>query len=239
MPEWWHTLWSYRLEDFLMFSPRAHARLFELVNRAWWPAPLLAALLPALLAAALLLRPQRRWAEPVTLGLLALASAVCAELHFRQSLAGLTWIASGWALAFGLQAVLALLTLATAVTATEPPRGEAAARGLAALLLVLALAWPLATLGFGRPAWQFWQAELFALAPDPTVLGWLAWAALTPQRGLRWAATMAVPLAWCVFAGLMGAAMAAPLAAVLPMAAAALLAQRLLRARQPAAPRGH
>ena len=63
------------------------------------------------------------------------------------------------------------------------------------------------------------------------MLGWLAWATLTRHRGLAWLAAMAVPLAWCACAGLLGAALASPLAAVLPMAAAAVLAMRLQRAR--------
>lgn len=234
MPEWWHTLWSYRLEDLLMFSPRAHARLFELVNRETWPAAPIAAALPALLAVALLAR--QRVAGPLALLLLALATLATAELHLRQSLAALVPLAQPLAVAFGLQALLALGLAAQglkhALAAPGPAEaaapGEHAARALAALLCGLALAWPLAAPWLGRP---WWQAELFALAPDPTVLGWLAWGTLTRRRGLAWLAAMAVPLAWCACAGLMGAALASPLAAVLPMAAAAVLAMRLQRAR--------
>lgn len=36
MSEWW----TYTLSDFLMFSPRVYYRLFELMNRELWPAPL-------------------------------------------------------------------------------------------------------------------------------------------------------------------------------------------------------
>jgi hypothetical protein len=111
---------------------------------------------------------------------------------------------------------------------------------LTALLLGLALAWPLAAPALGRP---WWQAEVLALAPDPTVLGWLAWAACTQRRGLVWLAYAGVPLAWCAFAGLLGAAMASPLAAALPLAAAAVVAGRLaqviaLRRARSAAGRG-
>lgn len=106
MPEWWHTLWSYRLEDLLMFSPRAHARLFELVNRETWPAAAIAAVLPALLAVAL--RARQRVAEPLALLLLALATLATAELHLRQSLSALVPMAQPLAVAFGLQALLAV-----------------------------------------------------------------------------------------------------------------------------------
>jgi hypothetical protein len=254
MPEWWHTLWSYRLEDLLMFSPQAHARLFELVNRETWPAVLLAAALPALLATALFSR--HRHGEPLALGGLALATAAMAELHLRQSLAGLSPIALAWAAAFGLLALGTLaLALATAwgrapsswlIAAQEPTSGTRvtgvlAARALAArtltarvltvVLLGATLAWPLAAPALGRP---WWQAEVFALAPDPTVLGWLAWAAITPRRGWVWLTLSAVPLAWCGFVGAMGAAMAAPLAAVLPLAGAAVVAVRLVPAHRSA-----
>jgi hypothetical protein len=240
MPEWWHTLWSYRLEDLLLFSPRAHARLFELVNRETWPAAAAAAGLPALLAGLLLSRHRR--AEPLALALLGLATLAFAELHLRQSLAALLPAAQPLALGFGLLALVAL-GLATAglrsagpgasnvPASITPAPGEHAARALAALLCGLALAWPLAAPWLGRP---WWQAEPFALAPDPTVLGWLAWGTLTARRGLAWLALMALPLAWCALAGLLGAAMASPLAAVLPMAAAAVMAMRLLRARRSA-----
>ena len=32
--------WSYRLSDFLLFSPRVYWRMFELHNAALWPLPL-------------------------------------------------------------------------------------------------------------------------------------------------------------------------------------------------------
>ena len=38
MSEWW----TYRLSDFLLFSPRTYWRLFELYNLAIWPAQLAA-----------------------------------------------------------------------------------------------------------------------------------------------------------------------------------------------------
>lgn len=236
MPEWWHTLSSYRLEDLLMFSPFAHARLFDLVNRETWPAPLAAGALPALLGAALLSR--RPGGPALALVLLALGTASMAELHLRQSLAGLTAVALPWAAAFGLLALaaagLALHGWRSLPAAQPAPRctpgapGEPAARALAALLTGLALCWPLTAPWLGR---SVWQAEVYALAPDPTVLGWLAWATLAPLQARLWLAMAVVPLAWCVFAGLLGAALGSPLAAVLPLAGTAVLAMRVVRAR--------
>ena len=38
MSEWW----TYRLYDFLLFTPRTYYRLFELYNAAVWPAQIAA-----------------------------------------------------------------------------------------------------------------------------------------------------------------------------------------------------
>ena len=43
MAEWW----TYRPEDFLLFSPRVYWRLFELHNAAVWPVQVPALLLGA------------------------------------------------------------------------------------------------------------------------------------------------------------------------------------------------
>ncbi|HZN96949.1 MAG TPA: hypothetical protein VFB61_04395, partial [Gemmatimonadales bacterium] len=37
MPEWW----TYRLSDFLLFSPRTYYRMIERLNESVWPAQLL------------------------------------------------------------------------------------------------------------------------------------------------------------------------------------------------------
>ncbi len=43
MSEWW----TYRLEDFLLFSPRVYWRMFELHNEAVWPLQIATLLLGA------------------------------------------------------------------------------------------------------------------------------------------------------------------------------------------------
>lgn len=63
MTEWW----TYRLSDFLMFSPRTYWRLVEQYNRELWPAH---ALLVLLGAAALLCA----WRGRFTRGVLAFLS---------------------------------------------------------------------------------------------------------------------------------------------------------------------
>ena len=45
MSEWW----TYSLRDLLLFSQRTYTRLFELHNQEWWPLPLFALALGAVL----------------------------------------------------------------------------------------------------------------------------------------------------------------------------------------------
>lgn len=70
MTEWW----TYRPEDFLLFSARTYWRLFELHNAALWPLPLAG---PPLGAALLwLLWSRRPGAERWTLAILGLLWAL-------------------------------------------------------------------------------------------------------------------------------------------------------------------
>jgi hypothetical protein len=54
MSEWW----TYRPEDFLLFSPRVYWRMFELHNTALWPLHVL-----ALAAGLIIVLLVARWAE--------------------------------------------------------------------------------------------------------------------------------------------------------------------------------
>lgn len=190
MSEWW----TYSPHDFLMFSPPIYWRLFESLNLAWWP------LQPVLAGAALvLLHPKaRRWMPY----LLALAWALSGWAFVWQRYAPIQWVASGFAWAFGLQAVawLALGLLGGASrgwhNGVAPLRQRAGFAGVWFALFVCPLLAPLA----GRP-WV--QAECFGLAPDPTALFSLALGLTLQARsgaeraGLR--LMLLLPLAWCAF----------------------------------------
>lgn len=162
MSEWW----TYRPEDFLMFAPRTYWRLFELHNQAWWPAQLLA--VSAGLAMAVGLWRFRPAALQWAAGVLAVGCTFVAWTFLWQRYAAINWAAVGFAWAFGAQAV-GLLVMATwpslVLTAGQVRRRV----GLGLLLWAL-LVYPLLVLGTGRP-WT--QAEVFGLAPDPTVIGML------------------------------------------------------------------
>jgi len=190
MSEWW----TYRPSDFLMFAPRTYWRLFELHNQAWWPAPWL--LLPAgLFGLGWLVR---RPGPALRAGAcaLAVAWAVVGWCFVRERYAQVHWVMAWGAWAFVAQAVV-LAGLASrpdlqATTAPAVRRGGLLLCGWALLLQ------PLLVLPFGRP-WT--QAEVFGLAPDPTViatLGLLLWASdeSTFTRALLNAAWL-LALVWC------------------------------------------
>jgi hypothetical protein len=185
---------SYRPSDLLMFAPRTYWRLFELHNEAWWPAPWLL-LLAGLAGIAGLLR----WRQPAlraALAGLAAAWAFVGWAFLLQRYAPINSAAPVFAVGFGVEA------LGLALLATRPDLGVAVRRGRRAAGLLLCafglLGHPLLAVVAGRP-WT--QAEVFGLAPDPTVivtLGLLLWA----QAGARFTrlllgALWAVALAWC------------------------------------------
>jgi len=167
MSEWW----TYRPSDFLMFSPRIYWRLFASINESFWPLqPLVIALALAWLA--------RARAHRVAAGALALAVAVVAWAFLWQRFAPINWPARGFAIAFAVLAVLLVaLSIGPALRGTSRwPRR----RFGGALIAWALLGQPLLAPAFGRP-WL--QAEVFALAPDPTAIATLGWLLLVEADG--------------------------------------------------------
>jgi hypothetical protein len=213
--EWW----TYRPSDFLMFSPRIYWRLFEHINLATWPLAALAVVLGLGLLAWCWRRPGSDRAARLTALLLAAAWGHVAWAFLWQRFTPIQWAATGFALAFAVQAA-ALLAAAWPVTgraASSLRRHAGLALAVWALLLHPLLAW-----AQGRP-WQ--QAEVFGLAPDPTVLATLAWLLMAParQQAANWwlAALWVLPVSWC---GLSAATLFAmgSMQAAIPLAGAGL-----------------
>lgn len=234
---WLAEWWTYRPADFLMFSPRIYARLFESLNAAWWPAqPLLVGAGLAWLvlqwraaAAASGSGGRDNAARGAALGLAA-CWTLTAWAFLLERYAPINWAATGFAAGFALQA-LGLALAAAAGGLGGRASGPRAAAGVAIGLWAL-VGHPLLPLAFGQP-WR--QAEVFGLAPDPTALATLAFLLLVrgDSRGARWRLPLlwVVPLAWCALSAAtlatMGSAQAAVMLAV-PMLA--LLAARRGRA---------
>jgi hypothetical protein len=195
LSEWW----TYQPSDLLMFSPRIYWRLFESINRAWWPAQalLLAAGLVGLGRLALPRDAPGACGVRGTATLLAACWGLVAWAFLLQRFEPIQWVARGYAISFGLQAAgLGLLALFGGIDtgSVGPRRRVGIALGLWALLGHPLLSW-----GFGRP-WQ--QAEVFGLTPDPTAIATLSCLLLLRpstlwQRRLL-GALWAVPIAWCL-----------------------------------------
>ena len=157
MSQWW----TYRLSDFLLFSPRTYFRLFELYNEWLWPAqPVVFALWAVLLAGAW---RAAAWAPRALFAALALAWAWVAWAFHWQHLATINWAANGFALAFALQAVLLLAVAVTGARAAPSPSVFGPG-----LLVAAWLGMPWRGLLSGRPGSA---AESFGLTPDATTLG--------------------------------------------------------------------
>lgn len=176
MSEWW----TYRLSDFLMFSPTTYWRLVERYNREVWPLQL--PMLGAGLALLWLAAARRPMAGRVAAPALAAAWLWVGWAFHWQRYAPINWAAEYFAAAFAVQAAL---LLAFAIFGS---RGHATATRSLARPIGLALAgggvllYPLAGLLAGRP-WG--QVEVFGLMPEPTALATLGLLLATgkPHRG--------------------------------------------------------
>lgn len=213
MPEWW----TYGLSDIVMFSRETYYRLFELYNRAVWPAPLVA-VAAGLLILALLLRRADSGAARLVAAMLAAAWLWTAIAFHLKRYATIHWAARWFGAAFVLEAIL--LGMA-AIRGRLTLAGEGLRRrGAVGIFLFALTVQPLAGLVFGRE-WR--QIELFGIAPDPTAAGTLGILLLAAGR-VRWELA-GIPLLWCAVSGVMLLAMEAPDAWITfaPGAAAVLL----------------
>jgi len=198
MSEWW----TYRLEDFLLFSPRVYWRMFELHNANFWPLHLLA-LAAGLTIVLLALRRPRRHGLWVALILAALFAFVGWSFLWSRY-AAINWAIAYVAPAFGLQALLLAIGCAARGGLAFDRQDMAGRLGLlimAAGLVVYPLLPPL----FGQP-WA--SAEVFGIAPDPTAIAALG-VLLAASGGLT-PLLFPIPLLWLLLSGLTLHAMGDP-----------------------------
>ena len=182
---------AWALEDLLPFEPRAYWRLFALENEALWPAQLALLAAGAALVACLLSgrRPSVRWLGPAL---------------------GAVWLWTGWqfvalrygtvnwaapTLAWGFYAegvLLAALGLAGRFSFARPDR---VGLGLTAVALFV---WPLLA-PFDARSWT--EAEVVAIAPDPTAIATLGLLSLAERN--RWTALLCLlPALWLAVSAL-------------------------------------
>ena len=202
---------TYRLSDLLLFSPRTYYRLFELHNRALWPAHL--AFLGAGASILVLLRRSTPWSSTAILVLLSACWVFVAWAYHLERYATINWAARYFAAAFAVQALLMLwhgLGRRRLLFAWPRSGVERAAFGLTLFaLFVEPLIGPLV----GR---DWTQLEVFGATADPTVIatvGLLPMASPRPPRHL-----LIVPVLWCAISGATLWAMGQPDALVVPIA---------------------
>jgi hypothetical protein len=210
MSEWW----TYSLSDFLLFSSRAYYRLFELYNLAVWPWQVVALAL-GVGVLALWLRGGS-WRGCAIAGILVVCWLWVAWAYLLVRYDTINWAASYFAIGFVIEAVL-LLWSGLIRDGLRLRRGRDAATMTGLGMCGIALfAWPSIGWLLGRP---MVQAELFGVAPDPTVVATIG-IILAAQR-IRWE-LLIVPFIWCAISGATLWTMQSPDALLLP--AAALLA---------------
>jgi hypothetical protein len=218
MSEWW----TYSLTSFLLFSPRTYYRLFELTNAELWPAQAVA-LAGGLAILGLMSRPLLPWGGRAAAAILVAVWLFVAWAYLLQRYETINWAARYFAAGFALQA--ALLAWTGLVRDRLRFARDGGPRKLGFTLVIYALAvHPLIAPLTGRPAMQ---AELFGIAPDPTVIATLGvlLVAVRPHWHL-----LVVPLLWCLISGLTLWTMESPEAGVVPALAALAAAITLWKA---------
>ena len=205
--------WStYRLADFLLFSPETYYRLFELHNNAVWPAPLAAALTGLGILALTLFQPP--WAGRAIAALLAAAWLFVGWSFLMTRYADINFAATYFAFAFFAQAALLLLSGVGFARLQPSPSDASFARRIGIGLMAFALlAYPFVGALAGRK-WS--EVELFGIAPDPTVL--LTLGALLLARRVPWELAN-IPALWCIVTGATLWVLDDPAAIIMPAAA--------------------
>ena len=209
MSEWW----TYRPEDFLLFSPRVYWRMFELHNAELWPLHVLT--LAAGLIILLIAWRTGSWTRCLAL-VLAMLWVFVGWSFLWNRYATINWAAVYIAPAFFVEGMLFFVAFLRDALAFDR-RGPA--RGIGYLLLGLALAgYPLLAPLQGR-GWA--SSEVFGIAPDPTVIATLG--VLLLGRGRLLPVLLPIPVLWCLLSGVTLLTMGEPQAWA-PIAALALAA---------------
>ena len=212
MGEWW----TYSAVDFLAFTPHTYYRLLELYNSAIWPLHILALILGGAIVGLIYSRPP--WQGRAISILLALCWLWVAWAYHWRCYASINWAAVYFAWAFALQALLLLWDgVLRGKLSFMPVKNTVGRVGLMVFLYAL-IAQPMIAPLQGR-SWT--QAEVFALAPDPTTLASLGLSLL--MRGKTFWRLLLIPLLWCLITGATLWAMKSPDALVTPLIALAVV----------------
>ena len=220
MSEWW----TYRPSDFLLFAPRTYYRLFELYNAEIWPLHIVA--LFAGVTILLLMRSRIAWRGRLIAVMLAACWLWIAWAFHWQRYATINWAASYFAVGFAIEAALLIWIGVVRGRLQFADQGAAARAGVAIFVFALMVQPPL-TLLAGR---EWWQLEVFGVAPDPTVVATLG--LLLAANRIHWVA-LPIPLLWCLVGGATLWIMNAADAFILPAVALVVLFPAVRRRAAP------
>lgn len=208
-------LQTYRLEDFILFTPDIYWRLLERINDTFWPLHILVVAI-GLIALLFALRGNRR----IALILLAPAWLTSGIIFHLTYYAELNWAAPWFGWGFIAQAVLLLTPawFAGSIKMHEPPRGPSTWIGTT-MALVSLLGYPLIATTIGP---DLSHAGTYGLHPDPTAIATLG-VLLIILRGPTLWLTMPIPILWCVIGSLTLIALDAT-GALIPLAGVMIIA---------------
>jgi len=220
MSEWW----TYRLSDFLLFSPRTYYRLFELYNADIWPAQI--ATLALGVAILVLLRRGEVWRGQVVAAVLGVCWLWIAWAFHGDRYAAINWAATYVAVGFAVEGLLLVWAGLVRDRMRSPTGGQGMDRVGLAIVLFALVGQPLIGPVVGR-AWS--QVEIFGVAPDPTAVATLGVLLCTAGRAFWLLA--ALPIAWCVVTGATLWTMGSVDALVAPLVAVVCVIWRIWRQR--------
>lgn len=189
MSEWW----TYRPEDFLLFSPRVYWRMFELHNAALWPLQV-----PALAAGATIVLLVARWPISSARWLALLLAALWGFVGWSflwERYVEINWAVAYVAPAFAVEGVMFLVCGLLPNSLAFDRRGLAG--GIGYFMLAFAIAFPLLAPLQGR-GWA--SSEVFGIAPDPTAVATLGLLLLARGRLMPW--LLPIPALWCLLSGM-------------------------------------
>ena len=206
---------TYRLEDFVPFTPDIYGRLLERINETFWPLHIVAVAI-GLTTLLLALRGHKRMA----LALLAPAWLTSGIIFHFTYYAELNWAAPwfGWGFVVQAALLLALAWFVGSIKAQGPSEGLSTWIG-ATVATVSLLGYPLlaATIGPGLS-----HAETYGLYPDPTAIATLGVLLIILRGPTLWLALL-IPIVWCVIGSLTLMSIEEP-GALIPLAAVAIIA---------------
>lgn len=186
---------DYAIEDLVLFSERVYDRMFELHNGALWPLHIVAVAIGIYLVfVALKPSPARMRAGLV---LLSAVWLFVAGAFFYQRYATINWAAVYVVPAFVAMAAILCALAVRARPVVAELRSALSGRTAVMVLLFALVGYPLLGLLAGK-SWL--AAQVFAIAPDPTVGATLGFLVLC--RGVAARVAMIVPVLWSVVTAL-------------------------------------